>query len=184
MAHILIAYATKEGHTGHIAERMREALAARGHDVQLERVGTAPFAVPAETDAAIVGGSIFAGKHLPELVAFAERNRDRLAGLPAAFFTICLAAMDDTPEATAETEKYVQQFIAASGWRPDRTIAFAGRLAWTQYDFFTRLIMKLITRQHGIADQDTSRDYDYTDYDAVRRFAEDFAATVEQRRAA
>lgn len=184
MARILIAYATKEGHTGQIAERMRDTLAARGHDVRLARVGKAPAEVPADVDAVLVGGSILAGKHLPELVAFAERNHDRLTALPAAFFTVCLAAMDDTPEAAAETEKYLREFSEASGWTPARAVAFAGRLAWTQYDFFTRLIMKLITRQHGIADRDTSRDYDYTDYDAVRRFAEDFAATLEQRRAA
>jgi len=182
MVRMLIAYATKEGHTGHIAERMREALAAQGHDVQVQRVGKPPTDVPADIDAAIVGGSILAGKHLPELVAFAKQNRDRLAGLPSAFFTVCLSAVDDTPEAAAETDKYVQQFIAESGWHPGRAVAFAGRLAWTHYDFFTRLIMKLITRQHGLKDQDTSRDYDYTDYDAVRRFAEDFAATVEQPR--
>ena len=184
MARLLIAYATKEGHTGHIAERMRETLAARGHDVRLARVGKAPTEVPADTDAVIVGGSIHAGKHQPELVAFAREHRDRLARLPSAFFTVCLTAVDDTPEAAAETAKYVQQFIAESGWRPARTAAFAGRLAWTQYDFFTRLVMKLVTRQHGLTDQDTSRDYDYTDYEAVRRFAEDVAATVEPRRAA
>lgn len=77
----------------------------------------------------------------------------------------------------------MQQFVAATGWRPAEPVAFAGRLAWTQYDFFTRLIMKLITRQHRLTDQDTSRDDDYTDYEAVRRFGEAFAATVEQNRA-
>jgi menaquinone-dependent protoporphyrinogen oxidase len=184
MARILIAYATKEGHTGHIAEQLREALAARGHDARLARVGKEPTDVPADVDAVIVGGPILAGKHLPDLVAFAERNRDRLAGLPSALFTVCLSAVDDTPEAAAETDKYVQQFSEQSGWCPDCTVAFAGRLAWTHYDFFTRLIMKLITRKQLPADQDTARDYDYTDYDAVRRFAEEFAATVEQQRAA
>ena len=184
MARILIAYATKEGHTAIIAERLRATLVARGHDVRLERVGKQPITVSSETDAVIVGGSIHVGKHLPELAAFAKQNRDRLAALPSALVTVCLAAVDDTPEAVAETDKYVQQFMAETGWQPAHTIAFAGRLAWTQYDFFTRLIMKLITRQHGLTDQDTSRDYDYTDYEAVRRFAEAFAATVEQHRAA
>jgi menaquinone-dependent protoporphyrinogen oxidase len=78
----------------------------------------------------------------------------------------------------------VRQFIEETGWQPARTAVFAGKLAWTQYDFFTRLVMKLITRRKGLIDQDTARDYDYTDYAAVRRFAEGFAAAVEQRRAA
>jgi menaquinone-dependent protoporphyrinogen oxidase len=184
MARMLIAYATKEGHTAHIAEQLGEALAARGHDVRLARVGKEPLAVPAEIDAAIVGGAIHANRQLPELVAFARANRDRLAGLPTAFFTVCLSATDDTPEGAATTEGYVRQFIAETGWRPARTAVFAGKLAWTQYDFFTRLVMKLITRRKGLTDQDTARDYDYTDYAAVRRFAEEFAAAVEQRRAA
>ena len=133
-------------------------------------------------DAVIVGGPLHAGKHLPELVAFARNNRELLTRLPSALFTVCLTAVDDTPEAAAETEKCVQQFIAEAGWSPAQTAVFAGKLAWTQYDFFTRLIMKLITRQHGVTDQDTSRDYDYTDYAAVRSFAEGFCATVEESR--
>lgn len=184
VAHILIAYATKEGLTATIAERLRATLVESGHDVRLERVGRQPLTVSPDTDAIIVGGSIHAGKHLPELATFASQNRDRLASLPSALVTVCLTALDDTPEAAAETDKYVHQFIATTGWQPAQTIAFAGRLAWTQYNFFTRLIMKLITRQHGLTDQDTSRDYDYTDYDALRRFAETFAATLEVHRAA
>ena len=57
---------------------------------------------------------------------------------------------------------------------------FAGKLAWSQYDFFTRLLLKLVLRAlHRPAEErDTSHDHDYTDYDAVRRFAEAFAETV------
>jgi menaquinone-dependent protoporphyrinogen oxidase len=184
MARILIAYATKEGHTATIAERLQATLVARGHDVQVERMSKQPFRVPPETDAVVVGGSVHTGKHLAELAAFAKQNRDRLTTLPSALVTICLTAVEDTPEAVAETEKYVQQFMTETGWRPAHTVAFAGRLAWTQYDFFTRLIMKLITRKQGMTDQDTSRDYDYTDYEAVQRFAEDFALEVEQQQVA
>ena len=184
MTHILIAYATMEGHTAVIAERLGATLAERGHDVRLEHVGKQPVVIPTDTDAVIVAGSIHAGKHLPELSAFVRQNRDRLTDLPSALVTVCLSAVEDTPEATAETNSYVQQFISGTGWQPVQTIAFAGCLAWTQYDFFTRLIMKLITRQHGVSDQDTSRDYDYTDYDAVRQFAETFAQSVEQDPAA
>jgi menaquinone-dependent protoporphyrinogen oxidase len=161
---------------------MRAALVAHGVHVQLERLGKARVHVPFDTDGVILGGSIHAGKHLPELVAFATQNRERLAKVPTAFFTVCLTAVDDTPESAAETEKYLQEFTDEAEWRPDRTAAFAGMLAWTQYDFFTRLIMKLITRQHGLKDQDTSRDYDYTDYDAVQRFATDFSTSVDESR--
>ena len=74
----------------------------------------------------------------------------------------------------------MQGFGDETGWTPRHTAVFAGRLAWTQYDFFTRLVMKLITRHHGIPDQDVKRDYDYTDYAAVRAFALEVAASAER----
>jgi menaquinone-dependent protoporphyrinogen oxidase len=179
MARILIAYATKEGHTAKIAEHMREALAAGGHDVLVERVEKRPSELPPGLDGVIVGGSIHAAKHLPELVGWVRANRDRLEALPSAFFTVCLTAADDSPESQAETQVVVDRFLEDTGWQAPRTAVFAGRLAWTQYDFFTRQLMKLIVRQHGSKDLDTSRDYDYTDYDTVARFAEELAAGLD-----
>ena len=74
----------------------------------------------------------------------------------------------------------MQAFRDETGWTPRRTAVFAGRLAWTQYDFFTRLMMRLITRRHGSKDRDVKQDYDYTDYDAVRRFAAEVARSLER----
>ena len=74
----------------------------------------------------------------------------------------------------------MQAFCDETGWTPRHTAVFTGRLAWTQYDFFTRLVMKLITKHQGIEDQDVKRDYDYTDYDAVRGFATKVAASGDR----
>jgi menaquinone-dependent protoporphyrinogen oxidase len=179
MSRILIAYATVEGHTAHIAETMRDALAAAGHEPELLLVRKHEHAeVPAGVDAVIVGGPIHAGHHAKELTAFAKANAKRLAAVPSGFFTVCLTALDDTDEAREVTEGFTRDFREATGWTPDRVAVFPGRLAWTQYDFFTRLIMKLITRHHGSQDQDVKRDYDYTDYDAVRGFAAEVAAAT------
>jgi menaquinone-dependent protoporphyrinogen oxidase len=177
MSRILIAYATVEGHTGHIAETMRDALAAEGHEPRLLHVRKHEDAVvPTDVEAVIVGGPIHGGHHPKELTAFAKANAARLSELPSGFFTVCLTALDDTDEAREATEGFTREFREASGWTPGRVAVFPGRLAWTQYDFFTRLIMKLITRHHGSTDQNAKRDYDYTDYDAVRAFAAEVAA--------
>jgi menaquinone-dependent protoporphyrinogen oxidase len=178
MCRVLIAYGTVEGHTARIAECMREELESHGHDVRLLQVGARPDSLPEDVDAIVVGGPVHKGRHQPELVDFAHRNRLRLAALPSGFFSVCLTAADDSAESRDASREYVQAFCDDSGWTPRHTAVFAGRLAWTQYDLFTRLIMKLITRQRGIDDQDVKRDYDYTDYDAVRRFAEQVAASV------
>jgi menaquinone-dependent protoporphyrinogen oxidase len=171
MPRLLIAYATVEGHTATIAEFMRDELQAGGHDVSLLEISHGDEELPSDIDAVIVGGSIHVGHHKKQLVAFAKANRDRLAELPGGFFTVCLGALDDSDEGRATTAGYVQAFRDATGWEPRETAVFPGRLAWTQYDFFTRTLMKLILRHAGTADRDVHRDYDYTDYDAVRRFA-------------
>ena len=47
----------------------------------------------------------------------------------------------------------------------------AGRLAYTQYGLLMRFIMKRIARQHG-APTDTTRDYEFTNWDEVARLAD------------
>jgi menaquinone-dependent protoporphyrinogen oxidase len=180
MARVVIAYGTVEGHTARVADVMRLALVEAGHEVRLLHVRKHGEQQLPVADAVIVGAPIHGGHHPKELVAFARANRLQLGSLPNGFFTVCLTAADDSPEAQATTAEYVQSFSDASGWTPRHTAVFAGRLAWTQYDLFTRVIMKLITHHQGVPDQDTHRDYDYTDYDAVRRFALDVAAAAER----
>jgi menaquinone-dependent protoporphyrinogen oxidase len=178
MDRLLIAYATVEGHTTKIAECMRDALASGTQEVQLLEVRDGNEELPAGIDAVIVGGSIHMGHHKKELVSFATANRARLGELPAGFFTVCLGALDDSEEGRTATAEYAQAFYDATGWTAASTAVFPGSLAWTHYDFFTRLIMKLMMRRQGSPDRDVHRDYDYTDYDAVRRFAADVAGSM------
>jgi menaquinone-dependent protoporphyrinogen oxidase len=184
MANVLIVFGTKEGHTTTIVERMREAMEAQGHVVGVEHLEASnpPPAIPDDVQGLVVGGPIHKGEHLAEVRAFAKANGDGLERTPSAFFQVCLAAADPTPEAQTEIGKIRDSFLAETGWRPERAETFAGMLAWTQYDFFTRLLMKLIVRKHTSPEErDTSRDVDYTDYDAVRRFAVEFADSLDAR---
>jgi len=59
-------------------------------------------------------------------------------------------------------------------------VIFAGALPYTRYHFFLRWVMKRIATMAG-RDTDTSRDYEYTDWDEVARFAEEFADQVQPR---
>jgi menaquinone-dependent protoporphyrinogen oxidase len=53
-------------------------------------------------------------------------------------------------------------------------------MAYSQYGFFLRWIMRMIARRNG-EPTDTSRDHDYTDWAAVDRFAQDVAAVFKTR---
>jgi menaquinone-dependent protoporphyrinogen oxidase len=174
MSTVFVVYDTTEGHTTTIVDHLREALEEGGYTVVVARAGESLPQIPADADGVIVGASVHAGKHQVPVREFVKANLARLDSSPSAFFQVCMAAAELSPESDTETAKYLESFFTETGWRPKTSASFAGMLAWAQYDFFTRLIMRLITRKE-VPHPDLHRDQDYTDYDAVRQFALDFA---------
>ena len=181
MPQILVLYASTHGHTGKIAARIAAELERDGASVELRdiRAGGAD-ASPDSYDAVVVGASIHAGHHQRELVDWAERNRAGLAASPSAFFSVCLTAADDTDESRAATRGSIDDFVERTGWTPDRTATFAGALQYREYDFVTRLMMRLLMRV-GHHETDASRDHDYTDWDAVEAWAHELTTTFTSR---
>jgi menaquinone-dependent protoporphyrinogen oxidase len=132
--------------------------------------------IPTGYDAVIVGASIHMGKHDKHVVELVQKNLDTLARFPTAFFSVSLAAHGDSTEA----EGYVEQFEQETGWHPEKVALFGGALLYTQYGFIKRRMMKKIAGDKpGSLGTDTSRDYVYTEWDGVKRFAEHFAADLE-----
>jgi menaquinone-dependent protoporphyrinogen oxidase len=176
VATILIPFATTEGQTGRIAEVVADVVRERGHQADVVDLKELEGTLPDRYDAVVVGASIHMGKHDKRVLEFVKRNHEALNRLPSAFFSVSLAAAGDTHEA----EGYVDLFEEESGWRPDAVAMFAGALPYTQYGFVKRHLMKRIVKDKpGELGLDTSRDYVYTEWDAVRRFAEQFAGTLE-----
>jgi menaquinone-dependent protoporphyrinogen oxidase len=56
----------------------------------------------------------------------------------------------------------------------------AGALLYRQYGAIVRLVMRFIAMQTG-ATTDTSRDHEYTNWEALDRFADELAADVESK---
>ena len=173
MSKIFITYGTTEGQTAKIADFISDVVREHGHDVTMFNVNDAADIVADGYDAVIVGASIHMGKHDKHVIDFVRKNQDTLARLPSAFFSVSLAAHGDT----AEAEGYVEQFEQETGWQPDKVALFGGALLYTQYGFVKRHMMRKIARDKpGNLGVDLSRDYVYTEWDGVKRFAEHFAA--------
>jgi menaquinone-dependent protoporphyrinogen oxidase len=101
---------------------------------------------------------------------------------PNAFFSVCMSAAG--PNANPATAwGYIDEFLARSGWQPDRLASFAGALPWSRYNPFIRFMMRIIVGMAG-GDTDTSRDYEYTDWAAVERFAAEFELPLREPQAA
>ena len=174
MTKILIAYGTSEGHTAKIAQYLADVIREHGSEAFVVDVERAVVGRPDGYDGVIVGASVHMGRHERYVLDYVRQNRDTLERLPSAFFSVSLVAHDKSDEARKEVEGYVEGFVQQTGWQPRKIGRFAGALLYTQYGFFKRWIMKKIAREKESPDTDTSRDYVYTDWHGVRRFAEEF----------
>lgn len=178
MAEILILFATREGQTQKIARRMAALLEAKGHAVHLRDVDRSSAELDLGRYAAIfVGAPVRMGSYLQSIVRFVQKRREALEQVPSAFFSVSLAVAHHkegrSTDGRAETMRVVEKFIRTTGWSPRRVELIAGALAYSRYNFLIRYVMRKIS-EHAGGDTDTSRDYEYTDWDAVDRFASEF----------
>jgi menaquinone-dependent protoporphyrinogen oxidase len=176
MARVLVVFHTSEGQTAKIAERIASVLREAGHVVELSEVADAP--APRGYDGVVVGDSIHAVKHSREMVRYLESHAATLNAMPAALFQVSLTSANPDEEHTATAHGLVEELLSRTGFDPDVVGLFAGALVYTQYGWLKRHIMRAIVKREG-GDTDMSRDYEYTDWVAVERFAEDVDRLVE-----
>jgi menaquinone-dependent protoporphyrinogen oxidase len=175
--HVLIVYATTEGHTRDLAHFMMRTLAADGQQVAVEEAPrAAPYPDPAKYAAVFVAGSLHQGRYQPRLVRFAHARHAELARTHAAFVSVSLAAAGVNPDDWAGLEECVARFEHETEWTPAAVHQAAGAIRYSQYDFFKRLVLQHIAAKRGHKTT-TSHDYDLTDYDALARFCREFVAT-------
>ena len=175
---IAVVYSSKHGHVRAIAERLGELAALRRVDCVLVDVRTAARRSLLDCDAAVVAGSVHFGRHARALRRFVQRSLAWLSTVPTAFVSVSgsAAALDGDVEA----ETYLAEFLRATGWQPDMTLSAAGAVLYTKYDPITRLLMKFASRTSG-RDNDTSRDYVYTNWTLVDQFMHQFLDILERR---
>jgi menaquinone-dependent protoporphyrinogen oxidase len=179
MPRILLLYATIEGQTARIAERIARTLREKAHSVDMLPADTDPAQLdPAAYDAVIVGASIHYGHHPAYLRTLIRRHRDALAARPCAFFSVSLSAGGPRPKPKA-AQRYLDKFLRQTGWQPQLTAKFAGAVKYSVYGPIKRRVMIVFVGLGG-GDTDTTRDYEYTDWDAVERFADAYAQRLTQ----
>ena len=178
-----IFFATREGQTRRIAARIADDLREHGVQADIFDIGEPRDIDFSRYATACVAASVHVGHHEREMIAFVRKHRDELLRLGAAFISVTLSeAGAENPnrteaerrQATADVQRMLDVFYTQTGWHPDRVLAAAGALAYSQYNFIVRAIMKRIARKAG-APTDTSRDYEFTNWTAVDRLAGELA---------
>lgn len=173
----LIAYATTEGQAAHIADELRQNLAALGIEadtVDLEH--RTPDVTAYET--VVVAASVHLGKFQKEAGRFVDATVDRLNAMPSWFIGVSFAeATGDIPGGHDAAQATINGFLDEHGWRPSGSLSLAGAIKYRDYNVLKRMMMKKIVGQSGMA-TDTSRNWEYTDWSAVDRLAREIAEAV------
>ena len=167
----LILYSSRDGQThaisSYIASELKEKCSCDVIDlVHAGHVDLKSY------DQVMIGASIRYGHFNPVLDKFVKKHADTLNQMPSAFFGVNLTARK--PEKRSpQTNAYVRKFLLASPWEPAICGVFAGALRYPRYRWFDKVMIQLIMRMTG-GETDTRKEVEYTDWQQVAKFAEDF----------
>ena len=135
---VLIAYASRYGSTGEIAEVIGKELTARGKwvDVRLMEHVYSVYGY----QAVIAGSAVHRGEWLPEAHEFVKRQQQALAGLPNAFFTVHMLNIGD--DAVSQTNRAAYLDSIRKIFTPQEEVYFAGKIGFARMSFVDRMIAK------------------------------------------
>ena len=120
------------------------------------------------------------------MVDFATKHRAELDALPSLFLSVSLsevgaeratATAEERKRYAADVQRMIDGFVAETGCRPTPVKPVAGALMYSKYNVLVRFMMRRIAKKEH-ADTDTSRDYEYTDWNSLDRVVEEFAANI------
>jgi menaquinone-dependent protoporphyrinogen oxidase len=174
MSKFLIVYGTKEGQTCKIAEHLKSHITNLGHQTDLSNAENFPPKFPFEGyNGILIGASIHAGFFSPAAKNFVKQHKSTLDRIPSAFYSVSLSDANVKVEDRKKLDPYLESFFRKTGWRPICVGRFGGALKYSQYGVLTRFVMTKIARAEG-QPTDTSRDYEFTEWDKVDQFGDEF----------
>ncbi|HEX8156139.1 MAG TPA: flavodoxin domain-containing protein [Solirubrobacteraceae bacterium] len=125
---VLLVYFSTHGHTATVARRIAEGLRAEGLVVDLCDVAHAGDVDPVRHDVVVVGASLHREPDRHEIVAWVTAHRLALADRPSALFSVALCDNGDGAESQVALQHGIRDFMAQTGWTPNRAVAFTGAL--------------------------------------------------------
>ncbi|CNH23928.1 menaquinone-dependent protoporphyrinogen IX dehydrogenase [Yersinia pekkanenii] len=170
---VLILYSSRDGQTQTIASYIAKQLsAAVTCEIQdLSQVGQIDLS---QYQQVMIGASVRYGHFNSVLSKFVNKHVEQLNQMPNAFFAVNLTARK--PEKRSpQTNSYVRKFLLSTPWQPVLCTVFAGALRYPRYRWIDRVMIQLIMRMTG-GETDTSKEVEYTDWQQVSSFAQDFLA--------
>ncbi|HEX5431648.1 MAG TPA: flavodoxin domain-containing protein [Bryobacteraceae bacterium] len=190
MKPVLVVYATREGHSRRIAERVVDRIEGCGYQAAIIDAASVPPGFSLDRySAALLTASVHRTKHEPEIIEFVKQHLETLNRLPAAFLSVSLsqagaednnAAPERRAQAASGVQTMIRAFISETGWRPGRILPVAGALRYTKYGLLLRILMRWVSGRTGGA-TDTSTDHVYTNWSGVDHFVDEFLRSIPKQ---
>ncbi|MDP8163444.1 menaquinone-dependent protoporphyrinogen IX dehydrogenase [Pasteurella skyensis] len=165
----IILYFSTDGQTKSIAEQIAQDLHYEVSLFSLKDNEVTPEQL-ADADQIIIGASVRYGRFDPILTTFIQQHQTVLNHKKTAFFSVNLVARKINKR-SIETNVYTRKLLESIEWKPTFVEIFAGRLLYSKYHWFERIIIQFIMRITG-GETDTSKDIEYTDWQQVKVFSD------------
>jgi menaquinone-dependent protoporphyrinogen IX oxidase len=179
MTSILVTFDPGDGRPRTAGAYAASVLSARRFDVT-----TVPLADAGDVDLTAFDGVLVCtsdddGTPQPEVVAFADANREALATTQSGCCLVTReSAVDDADRAVAAA--FVDELRARTGWTPDRVEWFAGAFTSAPYGTPRRWLFDAAAFVRSLGSDDRRREH--PDWPDVERFAVAFGKAVERER--
>ena|SRR5581483_4100897 len=179
MPRVLIVYATTDGQTQKIAEMLADTFGREHWEATAVNARHASPDLNLDTyDRVIVAASVHARGYQRAAKRWVRAHAAALNRSHTAFLSVCLGVLEHDPKVDRELQDIMERFFSTTGWRPSVSKLVAGALPYTRYGWLKKLVMKRISAKTG-GGTDTTRDYEYTDWDDLKAFVIRFSQVRE-----
>jgi len=166
MKKILLTYSTVDGHTKTICKK----ILSYSKTSQVDILPIDSSINIDDYDTVVIGASIRYGKYRKEIFEFIKENEEILNSKDNAFFSVNVVARKENKN-KPETNPYLIKFLNKISWQPKILDVFAGKIDYPRYKFLDKYAIKFIMWITK-GPTDTSKVYEFTDWNRVKSFAE------------
>ena len=168
----LIIYSSTDGQTKKICEVIRENFNNKEF-IEILPLEDAFHLNINNYDQIILGASIRYGNYKSNLFKFIKYNIKILETKKNAFFSVNVVARKNEKN-TPDTNPYIKKFLKKTNWRPKKIEVFAGKVDYPNYNFFNKLMIRLIMFITK-GPTDISHSYEFTDWAKVKKFSKELS---------
>ncbi|MDO9554270.1 menaquinone-dependent protoporphyrinogen IX dehydrogenase [Rhodonellum sp.] len=168
----VIIYASVDGQTKKICDKIRNILLSENHAVEMISVNEGGIDFR-HFGKIILASSIRYGKHHPKMIQLISENSEKLNEKKSIFISVNLVARKPNKN-SKDTNPYVAKFLTNSTWKPAIVGIFAGMLDYEKYSFTDALMIRLIMllTKGPIYPKGP---VEYTDWDRVHTFGKEIS---------